>query len=93
MFRRFVLIRKVDVTGVSGSGVVVHGVRFPDGVCAYRWNSPWKTTCIADSIADIEKIHGHDGATVVHWLDGENDQALADADLWQSVRRVHDEAV
>jgi hypothetical protein len=67
--RRFVLLRDVDVTGVSGEGLVVWGVEYPDGVCAYRWNSPHKTTCVADCIRDIETIHGHDGRTRVVWLD------------------------
>lgn len=69
--RRFVLVREIDVTGVSGEGVVVWGICWPDGTCAYRWNSQWRTTCVADGIDDIEKIHGHDGATRVVWLDSE----------------------
>lgn len=34
--RRFTLVRHDDVTGVSGTGVVADGVRFPDGVVALR---------------------------------------------------------
>lgn len=74
--RRFVLVRDTDITGISGEGVVVWGIMFPDGTCAYRWNSRWRTTCIADCIDDIESIHGHNGATRVVWLDDE-DQARA----------------
>lgn len=69
--RRFMLVRDVDVTGVSGEGPVVCGIEFPDGVCAYRWMTRWRTTCLADSIDDIRAIHGHDGATRVVWLDDE----------------------
>ncbi|MFF4777537.1 hypothetical protein ACFY05_32240 [Microtetraspora fusca] len=78
--RRFILVRDVDVSGISGEGTVVWGIEFPDGVCAYRWNSAWKTTCIADSIADIIKIHGHEGATRLVWLD-----TAEASDLWRSV--------
>jgi hypothetical protein len=76
--RRFVLYRDVDVNGVSGVGAVVWGIQFPDGRCAYRWNTTTATTSVADSIADIEAIHGHDGRTRVVWLDTEQG-----ADLWR----------
>jgi len=70
MFRRFVLNRYVDVNNYSGTGIVVYGVQFPDGTCAYRWHTDKPgTTCIADSIQDIADIHGHDGATVLEWID------------------------
>lgn len=69
--RRFVLVRDTDVTGISGEGVVVWGICFPDGTCAYRWNSKWRTTCVADGIDVIEAVHGHDGATRVVWLEDE----------------------
>lgn len=73
--RRFLLVRNEDVTGVSGVGPVVWGIQYPDGVCAYRWNSPHRTTCVADSIQDIEAIHGHGGATQVVWVDSPTDGA------------------
>jgi hypothetical protein len=67
--RRFQLVRDVDATGVSGTGVVVEGVRFTDGTVALRWLSEHTSTAIYASIDDVEKIHGHDGATRVVWLD------------------------
>ena len=67
--RRFELHREADVTGVSGTGVVVEGVEFTDGRCAYRWLTPTATTTVADSIAHVEAVHGHDGRTAVVWLD------------------------
>lgn len=69
MAERFELHRIEDVSGVSGVGVVAEGVRFKDGTCAYRWLSGTATTNIADSIADIEAIHGHGGATRIAWVD------------------------
>lgn len=67
--RRFELHRSADVTGVSGTGVVVEGVEFTDGRCAYRWLSPTATTTVADSIAHVAAVHGHDGRTEVVWID------------------------
>lgn len=67
--RRFQLVRDEDLTGVSGTGIVVDGVEFPDGTCAYRWRGERRTTVVADCIEDVELIHGHDGRTRVAWID------------------------
>jgi hypothetical protein len=67
--RRFQLHRDIDQSGISGTGVVVEGVQFSDGTCAYRWRTQWATTCIADTIEIIERVHGHDGRTRIMWLD------------------------
>jgi hypothetical protein len=67
---RFALIRRRDVTGVSGTGIVAWGVRFSDGRCVLRWAvGQDRSTVLHDSIEAIERIHGHDGATLVCWLD------------------------
>lgn len=65
--RTFELHRTHDVTGVSGAGIVAEGVQFSDGRCAYRWRGELATTVTADSIADVERIHGHEGRTRVVW--------------------------
>lgn len=67
--RRFVLVRDVDLTGMSGTGIVTEGIEFSDGVCAMRWTSTHKSTCVYDTIIDLVAIHGHDGATRVVYLD------------------------
>lgn len=66
---RFILRRKEDVHDFSGPGVVVWGVEWPDGTATYRWNSAIATTVIAASVQDVMRIHGHDGATVLEWVD------------------------
>lgn len=71
--RRFVFVRDVDVTGVSGEGVIVWGIQFPDGMCAYRWNTVTATTCVGGCIEDLITIHGHNGATRLVWLDDQDD--------------------
>lgn len=67
--RRFILYRDVDVSGYSGTGVVVEGIQFSDGTVAMRWRSEEATTVIAENIDKIVKIHGHDGATRLVWVD------------------------
>jgi hypothetical protein len=72
MPRRFRLIRDVDVTGISGTGVVAHGVEFNDGKVVTRWDgtgSGIAQTCMWDRIGDVEAIHGHGGATRLEWVD------------------------
>ena len=67
--RRWYLWRKNDETGISGEGLVAWGVQFPDGVVAYRWNTSPATVQIADSVHDVQHIHGHDWSTEVRWVD------------------------
>lgn len=63
--RDFILYRVTDVSGLSGTGVVAEGVEFSDGVCVCRWTTDTPTTTMFNSIADVEMIHGHDGATKI----------------------------
>ena len=67
--RRFRLVRNIDETGVSGTGIVCEGVQFTDGNVATRWLNRIAQTCVWDSIEDMEAIHGHNGNTVVVWMD------------------------
>lgn len=67
--RRWYLHRDFDTTGLSGEGVVAYGIQFPDGTVAYRWNTSPRTTQVADSVHDVQNIHGHDGDTRVRWID------------------------
>jgi hypothetical protein len=64
----FELHRDVDETGISGTGVVAEGVEFSDGSCAMRWRTGTTSTAIYTSVADVEIIHGHNGATRIVWL-------------------------
>lgn len=69
MMRRFQLHRDVDVSGVSGTGVVADGVVFPDGTVALRWRGARSSTVVWGSIDDVEAVHGHGGATRLAWVD------------------------
>jgi len=67
--RRFVLARSEDVHGNSGTGYVATGIRFINGKVAMCWNTKTSSIAIYDSIEDLESIHGHEGRTVVEWVD------------------------
>lgn len=66
--RFFELHRTVDVSGVSGEGVIAEGAMFSDGTCGMRWLTKWPTTISYDSPEHIVHIHGHGGATKLRWL-------------------------
>lgn len=70
--KRFVLQRNKDISGLSGTGVVAEGVQFSDGRVAVRWR-PSKhgsgNTASWDSVEELIAIHGHEGATVIRWVD------------------------
>lgn len=69
--RTFVLERDVDVSGVSGEGVVAEGIEFSDGTVALRWTSDWPTSVVFHDrgMESVEAIHGHGGATRIVWTD------------------------
>lgn len=63
--RKFYLLRHEDVNGHSGTGVVAEGVIFDDGTGAFTWLTPMKTVTTFWKMADIKRMHGHDGKTEV----------------------------
>lgn len=81
--RRFELIRNEDVSGVSGTGVVADGVLFDDGLVALHWGgtNPTVTTHI-NGIGSVDTIHGHQGLTVVRWIDDEPITAVHASRVW-----------
>lgn len=71
--RTFLLYRDIDVTGVSGTGVVAEGIEFSDHTVAMHWIAgEYHSTVIWDSIASVEAIHGHAGATRIVWTTTED---------------------
>lgn len=73
--RRFYLHRKVDKTGISGTGVVADGVVWQTGAATLNWRGggeSYNTWPGPDAISEIERIHGHQGATVIVWRDDTN---------------------
>ena len=74
--RMFRLVREVDETGISGTGVVAEGIEFSDGRVALRWQTgDHNSTVIWDSIESVRAIHGHGGLTQVVF-DGEKETVV-----------------
>jgi hypothetical protein len=84
LHRRFVFLRDQDETGISGIGLVVMGVLYPDGRCHYRWMTEHQTDQMADSLDKLEIIHGHNGRTRIVFLDDE--EGVPHLDLLQELR-------
>ena len=76
--RTFRLERDVDVSGISGTGVVATGVQFPDGVTVLRWAGADASTVIWPDIETAVRIHGHGGATRLVWFDQGEAKAPSD---------------
>lgn len=69
-FKRYLVVRHDDVSGVSGTGPIAEVAEFSDGHAALHWLSKWPlTTPHPDGITSIEAIHGHEGKTKVVPLD------------------------
>lgn len=69
MSRRFMVIRRVDETGVSGTGHVADGIEFDDGTVCVRWRTEHRSTIVFESLAAAEAIHGHGGKTTFQFHD------------------------
>ena len=67
--RRFHFNRVEDASGISGTGRVAEGVLFNNGLIALTWNSVHKCINMYTSLAEMEAVHGHDGKTVIVWID------------------------
>ena len=63
--RTFKLVRKIDVSGVSGTGVVAEGVEFHDGQCVLSWFGRFHSITVWPNVEDVVAFHGHEGATEV----------------------------
>lgn len=71
MMRRFVLHRLEDKTGISGTGHVAEGVIFSNGKVTLSWQTYYTSVGVYDSIDHVEAIHGHQGQTIIEYLDPE----------------------
>lgn len=67
--RRFHFNRVEDASGISGTGRVAEGVLFDNGLVALTWNSVHKCVNVYTSLAEMMAVHGHEGKTVMVWID------------------------
>lgn len=81
--RRFWLRRHTDPSGVSGTGYIAQGSLWTSGAVALHWpGDPVTSTIVYDSLADLVHCHGHNGETVVEWIDEPPSYALPGPDHW-----------
>lgn len=72
----FEMTRRADESGVSGTGVVLHGCVFPDGTTTVRWAAGAAgvaSTVVYASYADFLQIHVRPhptNGTQIEWGDG-----------------------
>ncbi|MEU3124385.1 hypothetical protein ABZ696_29485 [Streptomyces albidoflavus] len=79
--RRFVLRRRVDVSGISGTGDVADGVLWPDGTASIRWRGEHPSVVFWDrGRVSVEMIHGHQGATEIVFVDQDDEQPVPAAE-------------
>lgn len=67
LMRRFVLDRREDATGTSGTGVVAE--EFSNGQCAVHWLSQLETVTVYANARVVDRLHGHDGRTTIRWIE------------------------
>lgn len=63
--KTFYLIRKEDVHGISGTGIVAQGAIFDNGMVAMTWLTDSPTLTMFPKVSDVLKIHGHEGRTIM----------------------------
>ncbi|MBB5232969.1 hypothetical protein [Deinococcus budaensis] len=70
--RRFLVIRVADVSGKSGTGVVMEGVVFHTGQVVVCWRSAYSSVVIFPAWEAFSAVHldAHpENGAVVEWLD------------------------
>lgn len=78
--RRFVLVRNEDVTGNSGVGIIGEGIEWRGGTAALHWVTDYESFVHWPGGVDaILAVHGHNGATVVRFLDNVPDLESPDS--------------
>lgn len=75
--RPFHLVRHADPTGLSGTGVVAEGAVWSSGAVALHWPGYPTSTSVWSGLDELLAAHGHDGDTVIEWLDGKQAPVLA----------------
>lgn len=68
VMKQFLLNRKEDISGVSGTGVIAHGVILPSGRVVMEWVTKHKSIAIYDSIDEIQMLHAHPGKTELIYI-------------------------
>lgn len=76
---RFRMIRQHDVSGVSGTGVVLEGIVFSSGQCVTHFLTPGPrgSVTVWDSFESFESVHissHQENETIIQWLHDEKEE-------------------
>lgn len=69
--RVFKMVRNHDETGVSGTGVVLDGIEYPNGMVAVCWRSKTPSVNVYRSFVEFKHLHidAHpSNDTEIHWF-------------------------
>lgn len=86
--RLFHLQRDTDITGISGTGIVAHGVQWPDHTVTIRWTGDQPSTVNWSHLNDAIAVHGHGGHTRIIWADNPSPD-LAEDHLGHRLAETH----
>jgi hypothetical protein len=67
--RRFFLVREIDESGCSGTGIVAQGMEFDSGRAVMEWLVPPCSLNIFASVDELVSVHGHCGKSKVQFID------------------------
>lgn len=76
----YALHRDVDVSAVSGTGLVAYAIELSTGVLLV-WDTEWVTCDWRPNMTVLNDIHGHNGATRVEKVDSDSPEAARAHDL------------
>lgn len=83
--RPFVLARHEDPSGISGVGIVAEGVAWTGGTADLHWLTEHETFVHwPGGVEAILAVHGHQGATVVRYLDEPEPTIPTPGTTWES---------
>lgn len=67
--KQFYLNRKIDLSGVSGTGIIAYGVILPSGRVVMEWVTEHKSIAIYDGINEIQILHAQPDKTELIFFD------------------------
>jgi len=85
--RRFILVRSVDITGISGTGVILYGVEWTAGGPVDVYWLGTKTTGQYPSMEVVRATHCYNNNARVVYIDGEAEQEASAASEGMTFRK------
>lgn len=73
--KTFTVCRRADVSGVSGTGIIVEGIIFSDGTCVVHWLGIVRSTAVYPSYNAFAQVHIEphpENRTIVTFSDGQH---------------------